>query len=145
MGRGQRFRQAVIWAAGVGFAISASAWVGSLWLVSWGSGNGGGVLLMRGEVIVCNNYPGFLPPGWNAAGLVWPPEFLGLPTWSADGPFWLLSINLCWPVAIMAALFGASVLFWKRNCASSEAAHCPTCNYDLTGIDGVCPECGSER
>jgi hypothetical protein len=33
---------------------------------------------------------------------------------------------------------------WRRR-RRTRRGRCPTCGYDLTGIDGVCPECGGER
>ena len=35
------------------------------------------------------------------------------------------------------------VLLWIALRLRPPAGHCPNCDYDLTGIYGVCPECGS--
>ncbi len=42
------------------------------------------------------------------------------------------------------AAIAVAMVWLSRRFRPFENA-CPTCGYDLTGIDGVCPECGKKR
>lgn len=50
-----------------------------------------------------------------------------------------------WQVPILtpsaAALFLASIMFWRP--LRIDPGHCLNCDYNLTGIVGKCPECGT--
>ena len=60
--------------------------------------------------------------------------------------------KLLWPGLIADTLFYA-LLFaglhqlagWRRRTRRRRRGRCAACGYDLTGIDGVCPECGGVR
>lgn len=62
-----------------------------------------------------------------------------------SGSLWGLFIPLWLPAAASALVLGGVFITRKRSDKPSASHSCPTCYYDLTGVDGVCPECGSER
>ena len=67
--------------------------------------------------------------------LRWPIALLVL-EWSA-GP-WVELVAL---VALVAGVLGFA---WREKELQPNPGDCPTCGYDLTGLDdgAVCPECG---
>ena len=78
---------------------------------------------------------GFKPPDWP-----WPPW----PRYGGGRGGWDLSLPL-YPVVLLAGL--TLVGAWKavpRRGTRVKTGLCETCRYDLTGIDGRCPECGLE-
>ncbi|MEN0019855.1 MAG: hypothetical protein AAF747_03115 [Planctomycetota bacterium] len=91
----------------------------------------------------------FFPEVATAAGLV-----LLTPVFSCIGPFaivlmlpgnWRL-LAFVMPVLGMACLAGALVSFSGRSRPRHNMHECPSCGYDLTGVEADhCPECGSPR
>ncbi|MFG0286505.1 MAG: hypothetical protein ACF8R7_18985 [Phycisphaerales bacterium JB039] len=56
------------------------------------------------------------------------------------------AVNTVCYAALIAALLGAPLMARRlRRRLRARRGRCPTCNYDLAGIDGPCPECGFER
>ena len=133
-----------MWAAGVVLVLSVAAWVaGSRWFVCV-AGHHGGVQLDGGDVVA---YSGgcLWSKGWHIASRVEaPPDrvfatFLPLPWEHPDHevrtPIW--TIGTCAGVGLLGAWYlGRRDRLWAR------AGQCGRCGYDLTGIDGPCPECG---
>lgn len=145
--RRDKARRVVMWAAGVVLVLSVAAWVVSTcWFVGI-AGSHGGIQLGDGDFVVYRG--GFLrSKGWHIVARVEVPpervfgEFLTLPweqpEYEARVPIWTLGIGAG------VVLFGAWC-FSRRDRLRAEAEHCRQCGYDLTGIDGVCPECGAGR
>ncbi|MCC7387300.1 MAG: hypothetical protein IT431_00885 [Phycisphaerales bacterium] len=157
MGHGQRFRRVVMLAAGVVLAISSAAWVTSLFRVHWASpiapGRFGPPLrqtpnasLENGLAIFCNEQT--TVSGWQAWGFSrehywWPKsKFFYYVHPRNRGPRWGICIPLWIPAACSGLTLGGLLVIGRRGRALARKGHCPTCNYDLTGITGVCPECG---
>lgn len=46
------------------------------------------------------------------------------------------------PIWVFALPFAANAVWLFRH-RHKPPGHCPACGYDLAGIDGPCPECGS--
>ncbi|QKK09755.1 MAG: hypothetical protein HND58_17355 [Planctomycetota bacterium] len=145
--RRERVRRAVMWAAGAVLVVSVAAWVASLWAITWAPTSPGiSVGLVRGFFWLHNLGP-FRGAGLHSVGWDWPPDW-----WFEDIGFFetrRFSTGLGWslyvPIWMAAAVSGALLVgaYWNnRRHARSSVGHCPTCGYDLTGIDGVCPECG---
>ena len=71
------------------------------------------------------------------------------PTSIPRGP---MPIRIAWPEfsasaggVAMTLLVVPYGLHAVRSRVRHRRGHCPTCNYDLTGLDGVCPECGTPQ
>lgn len=130
--------QYLAWAA---LALSLAAWGASYSRSGWVAAPGGyGVLLDDGAVYLGKGARVYSVLGASQAVTVRPA--LGTPPiYIKTGfvlPLWLTFMLAA--VALWAA--------WRFGLERRQAAlvgRCVGCGYDLTGIDGVCPECGSER
>lgn len=127
-----------------------AAWVASLWVPTWAVWSGdervdyylwGGTAIRKSWGINPTHVPetgfstfGPVPPVWD-----WPP-------WPHriifPGPrtTWVMPM---WPLILVAgATFAGTHLTARRRRRWGRDGKCLACGYDLTGIDGVCPECG---
>jgi hypothetical protein len=148
-----------MWTAGVVLGLSVAAWVVSLFCVCWLQAGypAQSIALDRG-LLIWHNQGAMGPtakPGLSIYGLG-RPRF-----WWPDGPrqrqwvrasrdeqviyFYYFVLPLWMPALGAMLLLGGGYLAGGRGRLRVDAGLCPTCNYDLTSIDGVCPECGSER
>ncbi|MCC7387317.1 MAG: hypothetical protein IT431_00970 [Phycisphaerales bacterium] len=127
--------QYLAWAA---LALSLAAWGASYSRSGWVTAPGGyGVLLDDGAVYLS---PGRTLVAWRdlGAGVQRGPSSRVFSRNDVVVPLWLTFMLAA--VALWAAWrFG----FERRQRAL--AGCCVGCGYDLTGIDGVCPECGQGR
>ena len=158
MGRGQRFRRVVMWAAGVVLVLSVASWAASLWGVGWNKPNPQwqakpqtlNFRLEWGLAIVSNEFLG-RRDGWFVTRFDWPRNWWpknrvfyyvharnAPPQWGIYIPIWI-------PTALSGLCLCGTLLIGRHRRALAHNALCPTCGYDLTGIDGVCPECGGKR
>lgn len=102
---------------------------GMLWTPDWGNELDGPASLCSADALrYAAQYPRrglglWWPRAWARSGYV----CLGL-------PFWTLA-------AAGAVMLGADRLLPRRLNPNA----CGRCGYDLTGIDGMCPECGGMR
>ena len=129
--------------------LSVTAWMLSLllfvgWTDTFGSSH---FRLHRGNLVGGrSDLGGLMPPaGWT---FLWSPDAprwrlpgVGLPRFQGRSLLWHAVVPLWIPAVVSASILSVPWT-WKRR---SHIGHCPTCGYDLTGIDGVCPECGSPR
>lgn len=90
-----------------------------------------------------------VPPDLSVQGAIEGPDIRGR-FYSPTGTI-LLPYLPYWPgliadTLVFALLFVGlhQLVAWGRRKRRRERGHCPTCGYDLTGIDGVCPECGGQ-
>ena len=64
----------------------------------------------------------------------------------ADRPFVLICVSYWLLIPILATLpvatFGRPLFILYRRRRRCRNGRCPTCDYDLRGISGPCPECG---
>lgn len=60
-----------------------------------------------------------------------------------NGPGTRIELPLVYPAILMLIW---SVLLFRANRRKHRPDHCPSCNYNLTGlVHPTCPECGNER
>ncbi len=147
MKRRSRVLRAVMRTAGVVLGLSVAAWTISLFRVEWAAPRS--VALFNGELIVYDNSI-VAESHWYIAG--YDAEF-SKPRWRwsqigtqyGGGRSLYVRLPLWMPTACSGLALGGLLVIDRRPRALACVHRCPTCNYDLTGIDGVCPECGGER
>ena len=136
--RRERVRRVAMWAAGVVLVMSVAAWVASLWGLVWETEFNRGASLYGGAFSVGrgNHHvgAGFYVLGFERPYWTWPP--------------WPQISHLGIEVQIYPLVCASAAVLWGtwlsgRTSRSRALGHCRTCGYDLTGIEGVCPECGS--
>jgi hypothetical protein len=141
-----------MWAAGVVLVLSVAAWFVSLKEREWHPWSRVGCWLSRGELAVYWGAPDMMAWEFDYDGLRW--ARWRLPTLRfrednyfyigrRDGACWMFTLPL-WLLASCGGLVlgGGAVIGWRHS-RNAHDDRCPTCGYDLIGIDGVCPECGS--
>lgn len=154
---GIALQRIAMWAAGVVLALSAlGLWV-SRSETRWDPDDPGagsvGVGVVRGSLDVHNWMP--LDTGSSAGQLCcvhryprnwWWPDQSGfvLSHQTSQGIRWSVMIPLWIPTTGAAIVLVAGFSFGRRARARARVRRglCPACGYDLTGIHGVCPECG---
>ncbi|QKK09760.1 MAG: hypothetical protein HND58_17380 [Planctomycetota bacterium] len=115
--------------AGAVLGLSVIAWAVSYAETSWVSLPGGfGVLLDSGGLYVSR---GVTTLGVYGPGVIYSKQDFVLPLWLT------LSLSL-------AALWGVWRFGLEERRREVEG-RCVGCGYDLSGTEGVCPECGGER
>lgn len=149
-----------MWAAGVVLILSVAAWVTSHFRVQWAASAPPGPFglplrqtphasLEYGLATLSNENT--TVSGWEVWGFTrehywWPKNsFFYYVNARNTPPQWGVFIPIWIPAACSGLTLGAMIMIGRRGRAFTRVGHCPTCHYDLTGIDGVCPECGSER
>lgn len=150
-------RRIVMCTAGVVLVLSAlGLWV-SASETRWNPQNPGagavGVGLVRGSLEMHNWMPFGRGPDAGEFSCVhryprnwWWPDQSGfvLSHQTSRGIRWSVMIPLWIPAAGAALVLVAGFSFGRRARARARVRRglCPACGYDLTGIHGVCPECG---
>ena len=105
-------------------------------------------LLILGSVASYHRAFGVQIPGGGLlvldSGTIWYGEFdvLAAP---ARPPTTRWILPLWMPLALFALVFWFVWRIGRQRRQAALAGHCPTCRYDLTGLDGVCPECGNSQ
>jgi hypothetical protein len=141
-------RRAIVWTASGVLSFSAAAWGVGLFQVYWASSAVNerlfvGVVYGIAEISSRSSRHANSPPlpGAHALGFTlhqewWPPR--NRHRWRFVLPLWI-------PAAGAALTLGAVSFVSRRERTRAGAGHCSFCAYDLSGITGPCPECGSER
>jgi hypothetical protein len=151
-----------MWAAGIVLGLSVAGMCASTLGLTWSSHNRRAAKveleLSSGSIVVRNRVPpspdspfaghGNLiglseaPPHW-----LWPERsrFVSIDSQSSGRTLWVAVLPLWMPTALAATVLGCVWHPGQIRTLRADRGHCPTCNYDLTGIDGVCPECGRPR
>ena len=115
-------RRVTNWVAGVVLGLSVLGWGGSYIRSTVFPAPGGGIVILASGVMSYGEIDMNVPP----------PRPIKM-RWVL--PFW---------IPLMLATF-TLWLVWRVGHTARQRAlegHCLTCGYDLTGIDGTCPECG---
>jgi hypothetical protein len=114
----------------------ASAW----WWVCWERSDGGCIRVFGGTLMLTSDGPervGLIEPGLYAHR--WHESFYWLPmNVLGRAPFILIPL---WAIALQCLVSAAAA--WRLDTLARRRTrlnHCPTCNYDRTGLP--CPECG---
>jgi hypothetical protein len=142
-----RVRKTVKWGGTVVCALLAVVWIGSVWwYVGWwresgtviGAGTGGVGFDQILDPLGLPESPG-IQSGSHPRLLHWWFHWENSPSErSVFIPIWAVAILLAMPTA---AAWRLDTLARRRTLPN----HCPTCNYDRTGVPAgsPCPECGS--
>ncbi len=103
------------------------------------------------EASNCNLRGLVLEPGWyHGWGAGWNHHLFVLPALRAgaleDGSLGWYAIVPHWLLAACAAMLtaGSHLLVLRQRRLDSEGC-CAQCGYDLSGLSGACPECGTAR
>jgi hypothetical protein len=141
-----------MWAAGVVLALSTTG-IGACLTRGWWwltpAGSSLQLWLESGCLGINNIRPAVLPDGTRGTEVMvmddpywyWPGD-TGFVE-ASDG-LWGLVVPLWIPAAASGGLLLAMTLANARKRRRDMVGLCRTCGYDLTGIDAVCPECGTK-
>jgi hypothetical protein len=129
------------WTAAAVLVLSVAAWVASLWGVAWGWSTGVTGVYRGAFVLRVLPDPPPYPNGWFVQGFTWEQFWWPWRLWSPG----LMVVPLWIPVAFSAVGLSRGLVLERRPRKLAMLGHCRACGYDLTGITGPCPECGSER
>ena len=131
-----------MWAAGVVLGLSVTVWVVSLYNLCWVMDDSGWMVGVGQGCIGVFGPREELPnkPGWYSLAFSWSQVWMPrkVEPWGLAMPLWM-------PVLAAGAVLGRMLYTGARAVRRTQVGHCPTCGYDLTGIDGVCPECGGQQ
>jgi len=153
------WRRVHFWLGAFVTLLGVLAWVASYAIVSYRElppARDWTVTLWNGELWVTTAGT-YYPPGLNAIHrwpriesltrtAWWPREGWFRSTNFGSGREWDFQIPIWAFVAFGAAVWGAAFPAWRRARRAAQAARsgvCRACRYDLTGIAGACPECGT--
>jgi hypothetical protein len=140
-------RCVAMWVAVGILTMSVLGWITSFFRVEWNAPRS--VALFNGELIVYDNSSASRSRwhivGYNSEGSAprWRWLQIGAPYNGPDKfyirlPFWM-------PAATAAVVLAFAWLMGRSDTRRHRAGLCPSCSYDLIGLTGPCPECGSER
>jgi len=135
--RNSLLRRVVMWTARVVLVVSVAGWVASLHYWEWNAGPRAIVRLAVGELRVL---------GGEEKATRWRDKVTGVQVLRfPSGTSWEVVLPLWIPTAAATSAHVATYFVSRRSRRWRCAGRCSACGYDLTGITGPCPECGSER
>jgi hypothetical protein len=125
--------------------LSVAAWTASIAGWEWRAGSRLMLFLVGGEVRVLAGEVDSIGWEYDSAGFAWPlwrlPRLVNLGDWK----LWALVAPLWIPATLAGTTFCAVSHHRRHERARMRLGACVACAYDLTGITGPCPECGSKN